>query len=74
MVTANGNRIAASEKGTATAGGTDVRSTAKVTGGTGRFAHAKGQLSVHDDNTLISVFGNTGTTRMETKIKGEISY
>jgi hypothetical protein len=72
----NGDTITGTSRGTVTIGGpvNQVEFVSKVTGGTGRFARARGRLVSRGTATITSVDLATGTlhTRDEATCKGRI--
>ena len=76
IVAANGDRICtvANGKGTLTPTGSETTLVSKITGGTGRFALARGTLTTKISSEIVSTVGTTTTTRDSETHGGRIRY
>jgi hypothetical protein len=80
LVAANGDSVFSTLTGTATATGIGVGETAEqtvvftITGGTGRFADARGTLTAAVTTETVSIAGTALTNRDTFRARGSISY
>jgi hypothetical protein len=76
MTSASGDRLTGAFDGSGTTGGgtIDITATFTVSGGTGRFAHARGLLSGTVHERTLSVVGGVLTNATEFRFSGRLRY
>jgi hypothetical protein len=76
LTSASGDRLTGAFDGTGTtgAGTIDITATVRVTGGTGRFAHARGSLSGTVHERILSMTDGILTNATEFRFSGRLRY